>query len=66
MRAQGHTNIHILILDHGAHAWLMTGKSKEAYLNVVHAFYKKYNIEHNSDYAAEGEERFELCQPDLD
>jgi fermentation-respiration switch protein FrsA (DUF1100 family) len=65
LRAQGHDKAHILIVDHGAHAWLMTGKSKEVYLNVVHAFYKKYGIEHNSDYADYGKEMFDKCQPNF-
>ena len=65
LRSKGHSNVHILIVAHGAHGWLMTGKSKETYLHVTHAFYKKYGIGHNPNYAQKGEKIFAGCQPNL-
>jgi alpha-beta hydrolase superfamily lysophospholipase len=65
LHAQGHDKIHILPLSVGSHGWLMEGKARDIYRNVVHAFYKKYNIEHNSNYAQAGEETFLRTQPKI-
>jgi hypothetical protein len=38
----------------------------ELYNNVVHAFYKKYNLPHNAAWAQSGEIMLNYCQPSLD
>lgn len=65
LRQRGHTKVHFLALDHGVHGWLMSGKNKELYVHIVHAFLAHYNIKHNPVFAQAGMEYFlTYCQPD--
>jgi hypothetical protein len=59
----GHTHVYLLRLEHGKHAKLLSGNDGEKYRAVVHAFYKKYNLDHNEIYAAKGEFLLSKCQP---
>ena len=59
----GHTHVHLLLLDKGHHAYLLENDDAHLYLNVVHAFYKKYDLPHNQTFAAQGEAFLAQCQP---
>jgi len=66
LREKGHDKAHILMLDCGAHGFLVSGKYGKIYRDVTHAFYKKYGIEYNPDYATAGEDIFAIqCQPTI-
>jgi alpha-beta hydrolase superfamily lysophospholipase len=61
----GHQHTYILILNHGRHAKILFGLDGQKYQDVVHAFYKKYNLPHDPSIAANGEKYLSLCQPVL-
>jgi hypothetical protein len=48
---KGHTNIHLLVLEHSSHTEYPVGAEKEKYQNFMHAFYRKYNLPHIQAYA---------------
>lgn len=52
--AAGHKKVHILILEEGQHAYLMS----EAYQEFVHAFYRYYDLPYDAVLADKGEEAF--------
>lgn len=65
LKQSGHEHVHILILDHGQHAKILTQQQGTEYQNVVHAFYKKYNLPHNSHFALNGESKLKKCTPKI-
>ncbi len=67
LRATGHTNVHILVLDKASHVWYPHCSEKWLYQNVVHAFYKQYGLPHIPAYAQEGYEYFmTMTQPEIE
>lgn len=59
----GHPHVYFLLLDKGSHGYLLENADAHIYLNVVHAFYKKYDLPHNKAFAAQGEVILAQCQP---
>ncbi|MEX0849766.1 MAG: hypothetical protein WD055_06045 [Candidatus Dependentiae bacterium] len=59
LKANGHTKIHHLVLNNGKHGKYILGNEGERMQNVVHAFYKQYDLPHNELYAALGRKDFE-------
>jgi len=51
----GHPQVSLLILDHGQHAKILSGKDGYKYQAVVHAFYKKHNLPYDASIAEIGE-----------
>lgn len=67
LRESGHTNTYILILPHGRHAQLIHHPTQgNIYQQVVHAFYKKFNLPHDPILAQQGELLFSKCQPEIE
>lgn len=62
----GHKDVYLLELNEGDHGKLIAGPEGELYQNVVHAFYKKYNLPHNPTFAQRGEAILKNCQPSLE
>jgi len=62
----GHTRAHLLELERGPHANLPWGENGGIYRNVVHAFYRHYNLPYNREAALAGQEQFARTQPTLD
>jgi pimeloyl-ACP methyl ester carboxylesterase len=58
LKANGHTKIHHLVLNNGKHGKYILGDEGERMQNVVHAFYKQYDLPHNQLYALLGKEDF--------
>ena len=54
LRESGHTMIHCVTLERGIHGKLIKGPDGDKYRNAVHAFYKKYDLDHNSEWAELG------------
>lgn len=50
----GHTNVHLLKIKRGLHGKLIQGPDGETYRNAVHAFYQKYHLPHNAEWAELG------------
>ena len=65
LRLSGHEHTYILILDHGRHAKIICDVDGQKYQEVVHAFYKKYNLSYSSAHADSGEKYLMQCQPIL-
>lgn len=62
----GHTKVHILITQHGAHGLITISSDGTMMRNVIHAFYKEYGLPHNEQWAHAGKERFKQCQPTVE
>lgn len=54
LREAGLTNVHCVRLSHGFHGHLIQGPDGQIYRNAVHAFYKRYDLPHNSEWAELG------------
>lgn len=52
----GHPMVHCVTLSQGVHSKLIRGPEGETYRNAVHAFYMKYNLPHNPEWAELGKE----------
>jgi len=69
LKLTGNPNVHFLTFEQGKHAFLMKDskwiKQKKDYINVVHAFYKKYGFNYNPDFADQGAKLFAQTQPFL-
>jgi hypothetical protein len=58
-----HPSVHIFIANHGSHGLITLSSDGKMMRNVIHAFYKKYNLPHDAAWAAAGAEIFARCQP---
>ncbi len=68
LKKRGFKKIHLLVLQKSLHPSYMIDdpQDKITYENVVHAFYKFYNLPHNSLKAKDGKEAFEKTQISID
>lgn len=65
LRKSGHEHAYILILNQGDHGKLLHNTIGSTYQNVVHAFYKKYDMPHDEVAARYGKSKLAKCQPDF-
>jgi hypothetical protein len=65
LKMLGHEHVYLLELNAGLHGKLIIGPEAETYQNVVHAFYKKYNLAYNEHFALKGESFLAQCQPSI-
>lgn len=65
LRASGHNHVYLFEIPSGDHGKLMFSRSALAYQNVVHAFYKKYDLPHHVQSAHKGERILKYCQPTM-
>lgn len=56
LKDAGHPMVHSVTLETGPHGKLIKGKNGHTYRNATHAFYKKYGLNHNPDWAKLGKE----------
>lgn len=56
LKNSGHKKVHIFIFEHGNHANLIL---QEEYREVVHAFYRHYNLPHDPELAEKGKSHFQ-------
>jgi predicted esterase len=61
----GHTNVYYLEMAGGEHARLIVGPEGELYQNIIHAFYKRFGLPHNSHYAREAHTLLDYCKPNV-
>jgi dienelactone hydrolase len=59
--AAGHPQVYFLRVTHGAHSKILSGVDGHTYQAVTHAFYKKCNLPHLAQAAAQGAELLEQC-----
>ena len=62
-RVSGHKKCHLWISEHGAHGLITISSDGPMMRNVIHAFYKEYDLPYNAEWADAGRERFQDCQP---
>lgn len=62
----GHNHVYFLELASGEHGKLAYSIESDLYAYVVHAFYKKYGLPHNVQYALHGENMLKHCQPTVE
>ena len=57
-------DFYVLVLKKSGHRdyTCKDGEDMQRYQKVVHAFYKKYNLSHNSLLAAAGQAELECCK----
>lgn len=67
LKQKEHKDVYILLLNKSSHVGYICDdkKDKENYENVVHAFYKKFNLPHDKKLAKKGLKKFKLCSPDF-
>lgn len=58
MRANGATRVHLLVLKEGRHGWLISGSEGSRLQDVVHAFFKHYDLPHDATCAERGKAEF--------
>lgn len=58
-----HPHVYLLLLNKGKHGYLLEDQDAHYYLNAVHAFYKEFDLPHNSAFAAAGQKILSQCQP---
>ncbi|HZW61560.1 MAG TPA: prolyl oligopeptidase family serine peptidase [Candidatus Babeliales bacterium] len=66
LRKSGHTKVHLLVLKHSSHPGYTFDNQEDRtmYERVVHAFNRHYGLAHIPSLAQEGQQFFELTQPD--
>ncbi|HEX2978034.1 MAG TPA: prolyl oligopeptidase family serine peptidase [Candidatus Babeliales bacterium] len=65
LKETGHQHVYLLELPSGDHGKLMNSEHSLMYQNAVHAFYKKYGLPHQEDFAKHGEAFLALAQPGI-
>lgn len=65
LKKAGYEHVYLLLLNKGAHAQLLWHNNRDWYVHVVHAFYKKYNLPHEKEFAEKGRDLLAQCQPDV-
>ena len=65
LRISGYKHVYIYIADHGEHANIINNKDGQTYRDVVHAFYRTYNLPYDPQFAENGQKQLDLCQPTL-
>jgi len=66
LRESNHTNAYLFEAEHGTHANIMNSKSRQDYICVLNAFYKKHGISHSEEFAQEGKGLLGQCQPEIE
>lgn len=65
LKKAGYEHVYLLLLNKGAHAQLLWHNDREWYVQVVHAFYEKYNLPYEKEFAEKGRHLLAQCQPDV-
>jgi len=50
----GHSSVHLFVADHGKHSRILWDQDGNIYQAIVHAFYEKYGLPHNTELAFQG------------
>lgn len=54
LKEAGHPMIHCVTLERGTHSKIINGPDGQTYRNAVHAFYQKYGLDRNPEWAEAG------------
>jgi pimeloyl-ACP methyl ester carboxylesterase len=57
-----HTDVYLLVTEHGRHAKILWGPDGEQYQAVTHAFFARYGLSHDIDWAARGDDLLDACR----
>ncbi|BDC35062.1 hypothetical protein Noda2021_10200 [Candidatus Dependentiae bacterium Noda2021] len=66
LKNAGYNNIYLLLLNEGAHAQLKWQNDRDWYVHTVHAFYDKYALPCEKNFAQKGAAVLEQCQPSVE
>lgn len=61
----GNPHVYLFEIASGDHGRIVQGPEGNLYVEVVHAFYKKYNLPHHAALAQRGEAMLKHCQPTI-
>lgn len=64
LKNTGHTEVYLLVTEHGAHSKILWGQDGEHYQAVTHAFFARYKLPHDADWAARGADLLDACRGD--
>jgi pimeloyl-ACP methyl ester carboxylesterase len=65
LKETGHTDVYLLVTEHGRHAKILWGADGEKYQAVTHAFFARYNLPHDADWAKRGADLLDACRGDI-
>lgn len=63
LKETGHEHVYLVELQSGNHGKLIFGPDADFYSYCAHAFYQKYGLLHNPEFARHGQNLLQLCQP---
>jgi hypothetical protein len=61
----GHTHVYLFISQKSKHSKIIFGEDGDDYTQAIHAFYKKYDIDHDPLLAVQGQAILARCQPPI-
>lgn len=62
LKKSGHTEVYLLVTEHGAHAKVLWGPDGEQYQTVTHAFLARYGLPHDAVLAERGAALLDACK----
>ena len=62
LKNSGHTEVYLLVTEHGHHAKILWGSDGEQYQTVTHAFFARYGLPHDADLAERGAPLLDACR----
>lgn len=65
LKETGHEHVYLVELQSGNHGKLIFGPDADFYNYCAHAFYQKYDLAHNPEFARHGQNLLQLCQPSV-
>lgn len=65
LKKSGHTEVYLLITEHGSHAKVLWGPDGEQYQIVTHAFLARYGLPHDAVLANRGKLLLDTCREEI-
>jgi len=53
-KKSGYSSVHLFVTEHGKHSNVLWDQDGNTYQAIVHAFYEKYGLPHNIEFALQG------------
>lgn len=66
LKENGHEHVYLAELASGDHGKTINGADGDFYCAVIHAFYKRYELPYDTEFASKGEPLLHLCQPTIE
>lgn len=62
----GHTQVYLFIAPKSKHSKIIYSNDGDRYIHAIHAFYKKYSLPHDAEFAYKGQDILAKCQPSME